>query len=418
MEKHILIISFAYPPLNFIGAFRVSKISKSLMEEGYVPHVITAQHGALEVKAPIEIPKEYIHYVKWKDPYRIVNYFLSKKSKLFIFIGKVLRILIPFGSTRLPEIRRQFWRKPAERKALEIIEKYPIAAIYSSSSPPASAIIASRVAKKTNIPWYAEFRDPWTQNKYNKKNKLHQWIEEQIERRILKGAKKLVTISEPLAEEIEQMHGKETLVIYNGYDPKDYEGLERKYIDTFTIVHTGSIYKGKRDPSPLFEAISILEKRGCKFLDNLEIHFYGARLERTLNPIVEEYKVGKYVHFKGMVSKTIINEIQYNSSLLLLLAWNHPDAKGTLTGKIFEYIGVQRPILAIAYEKGAIKDVLEEYGGGKLMLKPLEIADFLEESLERWDNGDFTLGLNINEDNSSRYTRDAQTRKLIENITM
>lgn len=416
IKKHVLIISFAYPPLNYIGAFRVSKISKHLMELGYEPHVITARHGKLDVQAPIEIPKENIHYVEWNDPYSIVNFFLSKKSKPLIVVGKILRLFIPFGSTRLPEIRRQFWRRPAERKALEIIEKYPITAIYSSSSPPASAIIASRLAKKTAIPWLAEFRDPWTQNKYNKKNWLHQWIEEKIEKRTLKHAHKLITVSRPLAEEMEEMHKKETLVVYNGFDPKDYEGLQRQFTEKFTIIHTGSIYKGKRDPSPLFEAISILEARGCKFLSNIEIHFYGARLENTLKPIIDKYNVEKYVFLKGMLSKDEIHTIQFSASILLLLAWNHSDAKGTLTGKIFEYIGVQRPILAIAYKDGAINNVLDEYGGGYLSNEPIDIANFLERALELWSGGDYSCNLNIVNEKCQEYTRMRQTTMIIQGI--
>ena len=75
---------------------------------------------------------------------------MLNNKNFFKIIGKVLKYLIPFGTTRLPELRRQFWRKPAIKKSLLLINKYKIDFIYSSSSPPSSAIIASAIAKRKN----------------------------------------------------------------------------------------------------------------------------------------------------------------------------------------------------------------------------------------------------------------------------
>lgn len=413
MEKHILVISFAYPPLNFIGAFRISKITKNLLEMGYIPHVITAEHGDLEVESEIEIPKNLISYVKWKDPYKLVTFFLSKKNPLFLYLGKVLRVLIPFGTTRLPETRRQFWRKPAYVAALEVIDKYPIQLIYSSSSPPASAIIASRLQKTTGIPWIAEFRDLWTGNPYNPKNRIHHYFEERIEKRILRRASALVTVSKPLAIELEEMHKKPCFVIYNGFDPDDYNLAQNITKTKFAISHTGSIYPEKRDPSALFKAVKMLENENYQYVNLISIEFYGSRLEKTLEPLIKKNGVEKYVNIKGQYSRNEIIKVQMNSTVLLLLTWNDIKAKGTLTGKVFEYIGSRRPILACSYKQGAVDVLINDYKCGFLSNDVKELATYLKEKIDLWLAGDSDLGYDFGGNSAIEYTRKRQTEKLI-----
>ena len=79
-KKNVLIISFAYPPLNYPGSIRVSKITKNLIELGFNPIVITAKSGFLETKSNLEIPIENIHYVDWFDPYVFINKMLNNKN--------------------------------------------------------------------------------------------------------------------------------------------------------------------------------------------------------------------------------------------------------------------------------------------------------------------------------------------------
>lgn len=415
-KKHILIISFAYPPLNFIGAFRISKISKNLLEEGYIPHVITADHGDPDVKSEIEIPDDLVHYVKWNDPYRMVVYFLSKNNLLFQFLGKVLRVLIPFGTTRLPEVRRQFWRKPAYQKALELIEKYPIEIIYSSSSPPSSAIIASRLQQRKGIPWIAEFRDLWTGNPYNTKNKIHHFFEERIEKKILSRASAFITISKPLAVELERMHKKPCYIVYNGFDSEDYKGKPIEFGNKFIITHAGSIYKGKRDPSSLFEAINILKGEKDPLVKNIEVLFYGARLERVIGELIKKYGVQDNVTIVGLKPRKEIITVQKKSALLLLLTWVDVRAIGTLTGKIFEYLGCKRPILAVSLKGGAIDQLLDESNTGTVLNESQEIAEFLKEKLQDWNDNKYSLGFEFKDVNIDSYSRSNQTKQLIKVI--
>ncbi len=410
-KKNVLIISFAYPPLNYPGSIRVSKITKNLIELGFNPIVITAKSGFLETKSNLEIPIENIHYVDWFDPYVFINKMLNNKNFFFKIIGKVLKYLIPFGTTRLPELRRQFWRKPAIKKSLLLINKYKIDFIYSSSSPPSSAIIASAIARKKKIIWFAEFRDPWTQNPYNPKNILHTYFERKYEKYILKNANRIITISKTMASDFEKIHRKKTLVVYNGFDESDYK-LKNKKSKKFTIVHTGSIYGDKRDPSKLFEAIKSLKDENYIFYNKINIQFYGSNLKKVLNPLIKKYRIEDRVSIFSKIDKDKINVIQKNSNILLLLAWNNVLAKATLTAKIFEYVGAKRPILAQGYEFGEIANFLKKYDCGKLINKPAQITIFIKKCINDWHNKNNNFGFKFN--GVSKFKRISQTKKIID----
>ena len=73
---------------------------------------------------------------------------------------------------------------------------------------------------------------------------------------------------------------EKTLVVYNGFDESDYK-LKNKKSKKFTIVHTGSIYGDKRDPSKLFEAIKSLKDENYIFYNKLIYNF--------MVPILKKY---------------------------------------------------------------------------------------------------------------------------------
>lgn len=412
--KNVLIISFAYPPRNSIGSTRISKMSKSLADNGYNPIIITAPKGNSEDDSPIEIPEKNIHRVEFFDIWILINY-LCKRELIFIrFLGKILKYFIPFGSNRMPERRLFFWRKSAYKTACAIIATNNIDFIYSSSSPPGTAIIASKLSEKYSIPWVVEFRDLWTKNPYDTRNRVHQYLEEKYEKKIIKNARAIVTVSNPLKEVMEKMHNKPSFIIYNGYDPAEYNFEKLKFGVKFKIIHTGTIYEGKRDPSNLFRALNILENRSFNLLKNTEIEFYGNGLEKILGPLIKKFKVEEYVKIKGRIQRKDILDRQISAAILLLLTWNDEKAKGTLTGKLFEYIGSKRPIIACSYEKGAVNELMSECNIGIVSNDPEQLADFLEDKLVRWDNKDYNLGYDFNSIDTGKYTRENQTKKLIE----
>jgi glycosyltransferase involved in cell wall biosynthesis len=91
--------------------------------------------------------------------------------------------------------------------------------------------------------------------------------------------------------------------------------------------------------------------------EEIKVRFYGSE-QAWLNKEIEQYGLLSVVKHYGQVSKDVAQEKQRESQLLLLLDWDDPQEKGVYTGKIFEYFGARRPILAIGGVTGNVVDVL------------------------------------------------------------
>jgi glycosyltransferase involved in cell wall biosynthesis len=187
----------------------------------------------------------------------------------------------------------------------------------------------------------------------------------------------VVTVSELLADDLSEQHGRRVNVVRNGYDPADFEGLEPTGAPGAELVVSfcGEIYSGKRDPRPLFKALAALNMDGLR----IKALFFGSNVD-LLTAMAQEAGVADAVEFHGRVSHRESLRIQVASDILLLLMWNDPADRGTFSGKIFEYIAARRPILMLGYEWGAAGMLIRERDLGCVANDPTEIA----QALRRW----------------------------------
>src|SRR5262249_13202323 len=142
--------------------------------------------------------------------------------------------------------------------------------IFASAPPFTALLVAKRLSDEFGIPWVAELRDLWTQNPYYAYPRWRRWIDEIIERRVLLSAHSLVTVTPLWARDLKSRYPEKTVTtIFNGYAEEDYWDLSTyvsKEPKTLSIVYTGNIYRGYRDPSALFAAIGLLGKQRDKVL--------------------------------------------------------------------------------------------------------------------------------------------------------
>ncbi len=393
-KKHILIISFYYPPNPVIGARRISKISKDLYKNGWIPHIITAKNTNYPYESPKEIPDEYIHELEWDDIWIKID---KIKIKWLRYLLKKT-IFRPASSWRLKN-----WRKVALEKSLEIIGKHDIKIIYSTYSPKENIIIANKLKSKTNILWINEYRDLWYGNPYKKFNTI---IDKYIEKKLIKKTDALITISEPLKEDLEKLHKKPTYVIYNGYDNeiKDFK-INLTPSEKLKIVYTGAIYEGKRDPDVLFQALKYIKENDYDFYKNIEVSFFGPQIPTILNKQIKKYNIGDVVLLSETISHEKVIEIQNNSDILILLGWNNIKEKGIVTGKLFEYIGRLKPILAITYPDGEVASILKKTELGLVLTTPNDIVTYLYKSFKKKKN--------LNKEAIIFFSRKTQNQNLI-----
>jgi glycosyltransferase involved in cell wall biosynthesis len=215
------------------------------------------------------------------------------------------------------------------------------------------------------IPWIADLRDLWTQNHYYQYTRIRKFVERRLELKTLHEADAIVTVSQPLAETLCKLHKNENIYsIPNGFDPEEVNSTPNvNFTKDFSITYTGQLYQGKRDPSKLFEALHSLLSEGKMNPNDIEVKYYGPK-EDWLENDVECYGLQGIVNWYGVIPRNTALEKQRESQVLLLLLWDHPEDMGVYTGKIFEYLAAQRPILAIGGSKGVVKELLDDTNAG------------------------------------------------------
>jgi len=258
------------------------------------------------------------------------------------------------------------------------LENEEIATMISSSPPVTTHLIAKELKSKHRIPWIADFRDLWTQNHNYPYSQLRKIIEKRLELKTLSTADALVTVSRPWAEKLKAMHTKEAFTITNGFDPNIMSDERTNLTSNFTITYTGQIYIGKQDPSKLLAALKDLISLGNIDSQDVEVRFYGPEND-LLRKEMERYGLLDVVKQHGIIPRETSFQKQRESQVLLLLNWEDPRERGVYTGKVFEYLAAQRPILATGgFGSDIVKELLDETNSGIYCSTVKEVEKTLE----------------------------------------
>ncbi len=251
--------------------------------------------------------------------------------------------------------------------------------IFASGPPFTTMLLGHRLSKWSGIPWIAEFRDRWSEDPYGSyyaTTASRDRREKKLENFLISQTSGLVTVSEPWAENYRQDHGKPTITIYNGFDPADFgEGCHGAVEESrLKIVYTGRIFPERRDPSPLFEAVSRLERP-----DEVLMAFYGDDEEKIL-PLARPHGVDHLIEVHPHVPYDQALAAQSNADILFFMQWNNPKEQGNVPGKLFEYLASRRPILANGLNDGVPASFIRARQAGFFSNDPAAIAD----QLSRW----------------------------------
>jgi glycosyltransferase involved in cell wall biosynthesis len=388
MTMRILILSYFFPPYNTIGAVRVGKTAKHLINIGHDLRVVTATNQTLNHKElipslPIEIPQDKI--------------FTTGAS------NANLRSFLP---TETINKRHLLWLPYALIKTSKVIQDWKPDILFASGLPTVSLIAASIISRIFRLPWVAELRDLWSDNPYLNFTPWRRRLEEYLEKWSLSSASGIVTVSEPLANILSTKYQIPVKVILNGFDPEDIPPRGHKFRSNgkLQILYTGSVYEGKRDPTPLFQALHKLDPLSSA----VRVDFYGPNLD-IVNDLAYQCQVDHIVKTHDPVSRQDALELQVNADILLLLIWDGPKTTGTYTGKLFEYLGTRRPILVIGNPENVAAQLIISKEAGFASLEPEKIAS----QLKVWIEGKKHDNLpSLSSDIIRDYTRLEQTKVL------
>lgn len=378
--KKIIFIAFYFNQTNEIASKRLQGLAKYLPQFGWEPIVIVPKINNI----PLTNFNTRIVETDYED---MLDKFLPKKihnkkntqdtqdNNQSSFKNKAISIA---GELFAYPDGMKYWYKPAISKSKEVIETENIQGIISSSFPITAHIIAHDLKKQYDIPWIADLRDLWNLNPYISHNFIRSYFEKRLEKKTFENANVLTTTTKIACETLKTLHPKKKIVsIVSGYDPEDFKKIEfNKNSDKLRFMYAGSLYNGKRDPSLLFEAISQLINEKKINPSKIAIDFYGDKY--NLLELSKKYNLESVVNINGKIPHSDVLKKQMESDVLLLISWMNKKEKMFIPGKIYEYIGSKKPILSIGYEKGSLKDLIQETNLGYHVsnLKDTKIAIF------------------------------------------
>lgn len=436
-KKRVLIIAQIFPPMGGSGVQRTLKFVKYLRGSGWEPIVITVGDTAFGYLKDVTLEKEIppnLEVVRFDEKLTFSGNEVSNllnKYEMLIDSKKIISqykdiinklsnenksedllkaLLIPDYSS--------FWAMDVLDKIDEFIDFNSIDMIYSTSGPYSDHIIGYFLKDRFNKLWVCDFRDEWTNNPYvnfDKKNIYFQIISK-MEENILLKANKIITTT-PLAREnylnILGVPKEKIVTITNGYDEEDFKNvkLKKEKNDKFTIIHNGMLYM-IRTPETFLSAIKKLVDETKIDKDKIEIIFsYTENKEMWLN-YLRDNNMESIVSFKDYMSHEESVELSINSNLLLLIVGPGEKNKGVYTGKVFEYLRMGKPIVALSPKESVVEKLLKETNCGENFEFDdiTGIENYILKAYKKWKSN--PVSDHIINDNIAKYEREHLTKRL------
>jgi glycosyltransferase involved in cell wall biosynthesis len=319
--------------------------------EANAPEVLGFPEGFLDKASVIQVPYKGDIFWMWRGLFRLLGFDMKEslteqiKDRAGVrhkrsFVDELMRAYQTLFA--YPDTERT-WMRPGLRVARQAAKSQSFDAILSSSPFPTSHRIANRLQRETGLPWIADFRDTWTDNPTYDFPTFRKRLERRLEIRTLESAGALVTVSDAYADQLRRTHGRDVVVIPNGFtfQPDGTSPLSER----FRITYTGTIYTEKQDPEKFLLALAQLIADGAIDPRDVEVHFFGRR-DHWLNSRIAAHGLESVVIQRGSVSRRDAVAEQRKSQLLLFLNWEDRENKGLSHLKLYEYLAAGRPILA------------------------------------------------------------------------
>lgn len=338
-------IPYFFPPMGGPRSIRMSYIAKYLNKWSWKVDVLsTFYNNYHEYDESIQkiLPSGVGIYRSYDGPLDALEHFFcidqqnykvpSKISKTIRFIKK--NLLIPDDSAS--------WLPFAVFMGIKLIAKNKYDLIFTSSFPFSSHVVGYILKKLYNIPWIAEFSDPWSYNPITKRSGLEFIINKEIEETILRGTDGVIFMTDKTRQLYLERFGflkeNKTLVVPSGYDLDDYSTYIDEPKDKFTILYAGTIRKRTNILISFFKAINYLSSTMDDFNRDYEVLMVGKTKKEILPFLTEKTILTGYVNF--------LESLNYmKKSCVLLLLGNEGGVQ--IPSKVYYYLGAKRPILAI-----------------------------------------------------------------------
>jgi glycosyltransferase involved in cell wall biosynthesis len=401
MSRKVLVISYFFPPLGGAGVQRTLKFVAYLPENGYEPLVLTTRardYPAKDASLLADLPAGTL-VVRTPDP-------------------RALRLAtLGFDYLRLNRLRAlaawpdeaSAWIPAATIAAVRLVHRHRPAVIYSSAPPFSAHVVGWLASRLTGTPWVADFRDEFSANPDAEgRTGLVVRMNAALERRVVAGATKVVTVADYFEVHGAPPKSEKRVTIVNGVDPADVgHATDPGESDVFRLSFVGTLY-GDRDLGTVAAALRALAARGEIDPGRFQLRLVGNMWLRELPDAgsVPVVSTGYVEH------ETALTEMR-EATVLLFFA---PGSSPAPSGKIFEYLACERPILCVADRANLASVLVAQWEAGQAVQPTDEraIAVAVARLYREWERGLLIAPRGARENVLERYSRRALTGELAE----
>jgi glycosyltransferase involved in cell wall biosynthesis len=266
------------------------------------------------------------------------------------------------------------WLPFAVRAGIRAVRTRSLDAVYSTSPPVTAHLVAGIVARVGRVPWVAEFRDPWLGNPITEalggpRPWLHRRLQVRIERWIVRSADRLVFVSPSTARLYRRRYpgAREMVTIPNGHDRSEViaRGPAEVSSGRYRIVWTGTLDRPD-ELQEFLEALRVLAARRPALAEELDVAFYGHVAESSqfvADRFTSERPLDSIVRFEGFVPRRAALSAVADADAALVMLGGGPGVGQFIPGKLFDYLGQSKQILAVL-PPGDARDILLDLGWG------------------------------------------------------
>jgi glycosyltransferase involved in cell wall biosynthesis len=399
--RKVLVVTYFFPPLGGAGVQRMLKFVKYLPEHGFQPIVLTTRSQDYPAKDPsllADVPNRTT-INRARDPA-----LLRWARTGFDYLDRpLLRALSGWPDEATA------WIPAATICALRSVRRHRPSVILSSAPPFSAHLVAWLTARATGLPWVADFRDEFTANpRAEWRTDFVQRLNAFVERRVVPGATRVVTAADYFVISGVAADSGRRATITNGVDPADLNGpSEQRDSQRFRLSFVGTLY-GDLDIAPVTRALRRLAAQGAINPSRCEVRVVGSMwLEEK--PDAGEIPVTE----TGYVSHRDALAQMRDATVLLFYV---PASSPAPSGKIFEYLACERPVLCIARRDNLAYHLVEEWAAG-LAAQPSDdvaIEAAIAELYARWEAGKLAVPRDVRRRVLERYSRRKLTGELVD----
>jgi glycosyltransferase involved in cell wall biosynthesis len=371
--KRIALVTNWYPPKSGVAVNRMKAFAQYLSSDFEVHVFCEGQENKTE-----QVSKQLI--VRYTEGNNVLDRLKSnpKDGKIWHNAKTVLRII----ASKIWTNPLSKWKDNTLNEIKKVHNETPFQLIISSFSPkePHEIVLAFKM-DHPEVKWLADMRDEMYLNQNihgNQKEML-----KRLEAQIAEKTDAIVSVSEPIVKAFKENYPNVKFFeeIRNGFD---FERSEKPNVqsasDTLKIGYFGTFYGGRK-PEQFFNALLRVQENYPK--TTIQVHLVGTHKNFEIPTKLQK---NVFMH----APKPYLEAIEYMTMMdANLLIEPISVRKGIFTGKIFDYLAVQKPILAIVDSTDVAADLIKEFDAGYIASfdKPNEQVNILKSFIDEWKEG-------------------------------